>query len=173
MLIDLKNTGQQIRHARQQRGISQAELARLADVSRATIIGIENGTVKEIGVNRLNRIVAASQVPQAPSRTRAAAQPAARKSQTLSLSFPYDWSNPAMRDDALIAKVIERGLFEDIAKVAARYGLEPVQRAAAAFTARNPAAATALNRMLANIEKALHDSPRPQAGEGQGERAIA
>jgi transcriptional regulator with XRE-family HTH domain len=173
MLIDLKTTGQQIRHSRQQRGLSQAELARLADVSRATIIGIENGTVKEIGVNRLNRIVAASQAPQAPSRTRAAAQSATRKSQTLALSFPYDWSNPAMSDSALIARVVERGLFEDIAKVAARYGVEPLQRAAAAFTARNPAAAPALNRMLTNIEKALHASPLPQAGEGPGERAIA
>lgn len=157
MLIDLKTTGQQIRQARQQRGFSQAELARLADVSRATLIGIENGTIKEIGVNRLNRIIAASQAPQGQTRARAVAQPAARKSQALALSFPYDWSNPAMSDSVLIARVVERGLFEDMVKVAIRYGIEPLQRAVTTFTARTPAAAPALNRMLANIDKGLEE----------------
>ncbi|TAJ82057.1 MAG: XRE family transcriptional regulator [Gallionellaceae bacterium] len=65
MFIDLKTAGQQIRQSRQQLGISQTELARLAEVSRATIIGIENGSIKEIGVNRLNRI-AASRPPASP-----------------------------------------------------------------------------------------------------------
>ena len=69
MLIDLKTIGLQIRQSRQQLVISQAELARLAEVSRATIIGIENGTIKEIGVNRLNRIVSASRTPSRPGNT--------------------------------------------------------------------------------------------------------
>ncbi len=153
MFIDLKTTGQQIRQSRQQLGISQAELARLADVSRATIVGVENGSIKEIGVNRLNRIVEASRRPPRPAR---APRMIERKSDSLALSFPYDWSNPAMSDDVLIAKVVERGLFEDMARVAARYGVESLQRAVAAFTARTPAAAPGLNRMVANIERALH-----------------
>jgi transcriptional regulator with XRE-family HTH domain len=100
MLIDLKTAGQQIRHTRQQQGISQAELARLADVSRATIVGLENGTLNEIGVNRLNRIVAANRIAKRPGDTPA---PPQRKSADLNLSFPYDWSNPAM-SDSLIGK---------------------------------------------------------------------
>lgn len=153
MLIDLKTAGHQIRRSRQQLGISQAELARLADVSRATVVGLENGSIKEIGVNRLNRIVAAS---RAPRLARPAARPSKRKSQTLELSFPYDWSNPAMSDSLLIAKVVERGLFEDMAKVAARYGVTSLRRAVTAFTALNRAAAPGLTRMLSNIEKAMH-----------------
>lgn len=153
MLINLKTTGQQIRHTRQQLGISQAELARLATVSRATIVCLENGTLKEIGVNRLNRIVAASRIAKRSVDTPATPR---RKSENLKLSFPYDWSNPAMSDSVLIGKVVERGLFEDMAKVAARYGVAPLRRAVTAFTARNLAAAPSLTRMLANIEKAIH-----------------
>ncbi len=63
MLIDLTSIGQQIRRSRLHTGLSQAELARLSDVSRATINGLENGTIKEIGVNRLNRIVKATTPP--------------------------------------------------------------------------------------------------------------
>lgn len=166
MLIDLKTAGQQIRHTRQQLGISQAELARLADVSRATIVGLENGSIKEIGVNRLNRIVAANRIAKRPSETPA---PPQRKSENLNLSFPYDWSNPAMSDSLLIGKVVERGLFEDMVKVAVRYGIAPLRRAVTAFTARNRAAAPGLTRMLANIEKAMQcSSPLPHAGEGRG-----
>lgn len=166
MLIDLKTAGQQIRHTRQQLGISQAELARLADVSRATIVGLENGTLNEIGVNRLNRIVAASRIAQRPVAT---PPPSQRKSADLKLSFPYDWSNPAMSDDVLIGKVVERGLFEDMAKIAVRFGVAPLRRAVTAFVARNRAAAPSLTRMLANIEQAMqHKTPPPLAGEGQG-----
>lgn len=170
MLIDLKTTGLQIRQARQQLGISQAELARVADVSRATIVGLENGTLNEIGVNRLNRIVAASRTPQRSPKRPAASHPSsARKSRALALSFPYDWSNPAMSDSLLIAKVVERGLFEDMAKVAVRYGVAPLRRAVTSFTARNRAAAPGLNRMLANIEKAMQSgSPPPLTGAGLG-----
>ncbi len=114
MLIDLKTAGQQIRHTRQQLGISQA------DVSRATIVGLENGPLNEIGVILLNRIVAASRIAQRPVATPA---PSQRKSADLKLSFPYDWSNPAMSDSVLIGKVVERGLFEDMAKIAVRFGV--------------------------------------------------
>jgi transcriptional regulator with XRE-family HTH domain len=153
MLIDLKTAGRQIRHTRQQQGISQAELARLAEVSRATIVGLENGTINEIGVNRLNRIVAASRITKRPV---AAPAPSRRKSEDLQLSFPYDWSNPDMSDSVLIGKVVERGLFEDMVKIAVRFGIAPLRRAVTAFIARNRAAAPGLTRMLANIEKALH-----------------
>jgi len=153
MLIDIKNAGYQIKQFRLQAGISQAELARLADVSRATINGIENGTIKEIGVNRLNRVIAAS---RSLSGSRNIPSLSDRKSVSLNLSFPYDWSNPAMPDALLIDKVVERGLFEDMAKVAVRFGSEPLRRSVASFTSRNSAATPSLNRMLRNIETALH-----------------
>ena len=53
----LFNIGQQIRQARKKRKISQAELAKPLGMSRTTIGQIENGTVQEIGVRKLIRIL--------------------------------------------------------------------------------------------------------------------
>lgn len=152
MLLNLKTAGSQIKQARLKAGISQAELAHLAEVSRATINALENNAIKEIGVNRLNRIVSVAQgladVQNHPVQPR-------RKSASLNLTFPYDWSNSSMPDALLINKVVERGLFEDMAKIAARFGIAPLRHSIVEFSAKNRAAAPTLNRMLGNIEKAL------------------
>ncbi len=153
MLLNLKTAGLQIKQSRLRAGISQAELASLSDVSRATINGLENGSINEIGVNRLNRIVSVS---QGLASAREVTSPPTRKSASFDLSFPYDWSNSAMPDALLIDKVVERGLFEDLAKVAARFGAASLRRSIAKFTAKHSDAAPALNRMLGNIEKAMH-----------------
>lgn len=55
--IMLFNIGQQIRNTRKTRKISQAELAKALGMSRTTIGQIENGTVQEIGVRKLIRIL--------------------------------------------------------------------------------------------------------------------
>jgi len=153
MLLNLKTAGLQIKQSRLKAGVSQAELASLADVSRATINGLENGSVNEIGVNRLNRILLVSQSLVSAHEV---STPSPRKSATLDLSFPYDWSNSAMSNALLIDKVVERGLFEDMAKVAARFGTKPLRQSIDKFTIKHQAAAPTLNRMLGNIEKALH-----------------
>lgn len=51
---------------------------------------------------------------------------AATQFQPLTLSFPYDWSNPNMPADTLIAKVLERAAFDDVSKIFARYGTSRV-----------------------------------------------
>ena len=153
MQLNLKTAGLQIKQSRLKAGISQAELASLSDVSRATINGLENGSINEIGVNRLNRIIS---VGQGLASALEVTSPSIRKSASLDLSFPYDWSNSAMSDALLIEKVVERGLFEDMAKIAVRFGIAPLRHAVTEFTARNHAAAASLNRMLGNIEKAMH-----------------
>ena len=61
-----------------------------------------------------------------------------------------------MPDALLIDKVVERGLFEDMVKVAVKFGTESLRRSVTVFAAKNPAAAPSLNRMLGNIEKGLH-----------------
>lgn len=53
----LFNIGQQIRQARKKSKISQAELAKSMGMSRTTIGQIENGTVQEIGVRKLIRML--------------------------------------------------------------------------------------------------------------------
>lgn len=153
MQLNLKTAGLQIKQSRLKAGISQAELSSLADVSRATINGLENGSIKEIGVNRLNRIISVCQGLVSAGNVNS---PTIRKSASLDLSFPYDWSNSAMSDTLLIEKVVERGLFEDMAKIALRFGIAPLRHSVTEFTARNHAAAASLNRMLSNIEKAMH-----------------
>lgn len=49
--------GQQIRQARKNRKVSQADLAKALGMSRTTIGQIENGTVQEIGVRKLSRVL--------------------------------------------------------------------------------------------------------------------
>jgi transcriptional regulator with XRE-family HTH domain len=49
--------GKQIRKIRKQRNVSQAELARALGMSRTTIGQIENGTVQDIGVRKLIRVL--------------------------------------------------------------------------------------------------------------------
>ena len=156
MLIDIQIVGRQIKQSRLKAKVSQADFARQANISRATLSGIENGTIKEIGVNRLNRVVLASQNLGKPCGQQIHCS--ARKSSKLNLSFPYDWSNASMPDSLLIDKVVERGLYEDMVKVAVYYGITSLRCAVASFTAKNPVAAPSLTRMLGNIEKGLHAS---------------
>jgi transcriptional regulator with XRE-family HTH domain len=49
--------GQQIRSERKRRKLSQAEVAKLLKMSRTTISQIESGTVQDIGVRKLIRIL--------------------------------------------------------------------------------------------------------------------
>lgn len=53
----LFNIGHEIRTARKLRGFSQQELAKGLGMSRTTISQIESGTVREIGVRKLMRIL--------------------------------------------------------------------------------------------------------------------
>jgi transcriptional regulator with XRE-family HTH domain len=54
MLFDI---GKQIRQVRKSRKISQAEIAAALGMSRTTIGQIENGSVQEIGVRKLIRLL--------------------------------------------------------------------------------------------------------------------
>ena len=49
--------GKEIRAERKRRKLSQADLAKLLRMSRTTISQIENGTVQDIGVRKLIRIM--------------------------------------------------------------------------------------------------------------------
>lgn len=49
--------GAEIRRERKRRGLSQASLAALLGMSRTTIGQIESGTIREIGVRKLLRLL--------------------------------------------------------------------------------------------------------------------
>jgi transcriptional regulator with XRE-family HTH domain len=53
----LFNIGKQIKKARKIRKVSQAELAKVLGMSRTTIGQIENGSIQEIGVRKLIRVL--------------------------------------------------------------------------------------------------------------------
>lgn len=74
-----------------------------------------------------------------------------RKSVQLKLSFPYDWSNPNIRQDALILNVLDRGIYEDICRVAAHYGIDIVQELAGQLDTP-PHETARIARMLNNIK---------------------
>ena len=79
---------------------------------------------------------------------------APRKSVKIGLSGAYDWSNPNIRDDVLIGKVLEKHKFEDVARLCFYYGVPKVKRV---FKRRayEPMTNASVTRMLSNISKGL------------------
>jgi len=75
-----------------------------------------------------------------------------RRSSKLDLSFPYDWSNPSISDEALIINVLNCGIFSDICRVCAYFGLEVV-RSVASDLQKSACANKSLARMFCNINK--------------------
>ncbi len=75
-----------------------------------------------------------------------------RKSARLGLSFPYDWSNPSISDEALILNVLERGIYRDVCRVCAHFGLGMVERLYPSLPV-DTASSPSLTRMLDNIKK--------------------
>lgn len=79
---------------------------------------------------------------------------APRKSAKIGLSGAYDWSNPHIKDDVLIGKVLEKHKFEDVARLCFYYGVPKVKRV---FKRREfePITSASVARMLSNISKGL------------------
>ena len=65
-------------------------------------------------------------------------------------TFPYAWSNPGLSQEKLVFAVLERGLFEDLCRLALRIGV-PALRAAQRKLPAEPLRDAALERMLSNI----------------------
>lgn len=77
-----------------------------------------------------------------------------RRSTQLGLLFPYDWSNPAISDEALVLNVLRRGIFEDICRVCAYFGVDAVGELAVGVES------VSLSRMLENIKAGFaHPAP--------------
>jgi transcriptional regulator with XRE-family HTH domain len=69
--------------------------------------------------------------PSVPSVVFPASTQPLRKSERLGLDFPYDWSNPAISDTALIGAVLGRARFMDVSKIFAHFGMAQVEQVAA------------------------------------------
>jgi hypothetical protein len=82
---------------------------------------------------------------------------APRKSVKIGLSGAYDWSNPNIRDNVLIGKVLEKHKFEDVARLCFYYGVPKVKRVFKRH-AFEPMTTASVSRMLSNISKGLRAS---------------
>ena len=56
--MNLTEIGYAVRVRRAALGLSQAQLAHLSGLSRQTLIGLENGTLTDLGVNRVGQVMA-------------------------------------------------------------------------------------------------------------------
>jgi hypothetical protein len=85
---------------------------------------------------------------------------APRKSTKIGLSGAYDWSNPQIKDEVLIAKVLDKHKFEDVARLCFYFGVPKVKRV---FKQHDfaPMASASVSRMLRNISKSL----KPTTGD--------
>lgn len=146
--------GQQIAQERLKQNLTQLELATRAGVTYSTLRKIEStgqGGMAHyaailLALGQLEQLpfsaIAAQPELQLNQRKRARTpkvaakvmlppqQGAVRLSQKLGLDFPYDWSNPAISDTALIGKVLDKARFMDVSKTFAHYGHARVERAA-------------------------------------------
>lgn len=156
MINSVLSLGHAIAQERLNQNLTQLALAARAGVAYSTLRKIEStgqGSMghyaaiwQALGQADLLRFSAnAATASQQPLRKRArvaktpavatpappSPQETLRPSQKLGLSFPYDWSNPAISDTALIGKVLDRARFMDVSKTFAHYGHVQVESAAA------------------------------------------
>ncbi len=117
----------------QELGWTHTELARRAGVARETISRLRHRQDADFSL--------LAKLCQALGLTMEL-----RTAQPLSLSFPYNWSNPAMSAEAMMAAILERGLFEDVLEAARYWGLERLQAVAQQQTLE-----PTVQRMLRNI----------------------
>ncbi|MGZ8474538.1 MAG: helix-turn-helix domain-containing protein [Candidatus Deferrimicrobiaceae bacterium] len=68
--MELTEIGSRIRSERRKKGLTQARLAEKAGLSRATLNGLEMGTVRELGFHKLEAILGILGLELAPTRAR-------------------------------------------------------------------------------------------------------
>jgi transcriptional regulator with XRE-family HTH domain len=56
--MNLIDIGRAVRARRTKLGLSQVQLAHLSGLSRQTLVGLENGTLSDLGVNRVAQVLA-------------------------------------------------------------------------------------------------------------------
>ena len=56
--MNLIDIGHAVSARRAELGLTQAQLAHLSGLSRQTLVGLENGTLSDLGVNRVGQVLA-------------------------------------------------------------------------------------------------------------------
>jgi transcriptional regulator with XRE-family HTH domain len=106
----------------------QISLAATNDLAKLALPRAESQPVRQrIRKSRMPQSIKT----QSPSQTE---QRAPNLSQKISLDFPYDWSNPNISEEALIAKVLDKARFMDVSRVFAYFGHTRVKAVAQDFS---------------------------------------
>ncbi len=69
--MNLKSLGSSIRERREALGLSQAKLAQLSGLSRQTLVGLEAGSLHDLGFNRVGEVLSVLGLGLAPPDTSA------------------------------------------------------------------------------------------------------
>ena len=112
----LREIGNRIRSERRTKGLTQARLAEEAGLSRATLNGLEKGTVRELGFHKLDAILGILDLELAPIRTRKGTGPSLALLKRMARRYIW-WQPPEVsaRDRSrVIAQVMDVGTIEDI-----------------------------------------------------------
>ena len=122
--MELSDIGYRIRSERTRRGLTQARLAEEAGLSRATLNGLEKGTVRELGFHKLDAILGILGLELAPTRARKGAGPSSILMKRMAKR--YIWWQPPEASVAdprrVIAQVMDVGTLEDVQALARAVG---------------------------------------------------
>jgi hypothetical protein len=153
-----------LRHLAREGSVPPSAMARELDslVAASIVLEERHANLRLFRANVANPIVAplrdligamrSAEVAEAPLQTTPSAN-VPRKSHQLALSAPFDWSNPQIPDDALIAKTAASLRFEDVARLCDHYGIDRVRSVVVSRVA-DALPRTILERQLRNIEAA-------------------
>ena len=120
----LREIGNRIRSERRSKGLTQARLAGEAGLSRATLNGLEKGTIRELGFHKLDAILGILGLELAPTRARKGTGPSPALMKRMAQRYLW-WQPPevSVRDPRrVIAQVMDVGTLEDIQSLAKGVG---------------------------------------------------
>ena len=120
----LREIGNRIRSERRSKGLTQAHLAEEAGLSRATLNGLEKGTVRELGFHKLDAILEILGLELAPTRAKKGAGPSPVLIKRMANRYVW-WQPPevSVKDPRrVIAQVMDVGTIEDIRALAKGVG---------------------------------------------------
>jgi transcriptional regulator with XRE-family HTH domain len=122
--MELSEIGNRIRSERRKKGLTQARLAEAAGLSRATLNGLEKGTVRELGFHKIGAILGILGLELAPTRARKGTGPSPILIKRMAQRYVW-WQPPAVSvadPRRVIAQVMDIGTLEDIQSLSEAVG---------------------------------------------------
>lgn len=112
----LREIGNRIRSERTRKGLTQARLAEEAGLSRATLNGLEQGTVRELGFHKIDAILGILGLELAPARAKKGTGPSPVLVKRMAQRYVWWQPTEAFLADSrrVIAQVMDVGTLEDI-----------------------------------------------------------